>query len=379
MLKNGGIYCNFNGKLLECEFRFLRMDTRTKGDEHKMVTEQMGERSLAKGRGFTVEQGGVHLSRSLVTTDNLLSLIGNTPLLRLTKVEELVGKKRVEIYAKAEWFNPGGSVKDRPALWMILDGERKGLLTPEKTILDSTSGNTGIAYALIGAIKGYRVKLVVPANASEERKRILAAYGAEVIYSDPLKGSDGAIELAHRIYEENPSAYFMPDQYNNPANPQAHYETTGVEIWEQTKGRITHFVAGIGTSGTLMGTGKRLREFNPDVKVIAVEPDSGFHGIEGLKHMETAIKPGIYEPEFHDGKIPVRTEDAYEMVRWLARECGLLVGPSSGAALVGVIEVVKQIKEGVVVTVFPDSGDRYLSTQLFEPLKLVKSIQRRLT
>ncbi|MGQ9462923.1 MAG: PLP-dependent cysteine synthase family protein [Candidatus Fervidibacter sp.] len=344
-----------------------------------MVTGQMGERSLTKGHGFTVEHGGAHLSRSLVTTDNLLSLIGNTPLLRLTKIEELIGKKRVEIYAKAEWFNPGGSVKDRPALWMILDGERKGLLTPEKTILDSTSGNTGIAYALIGAIKGYRVKLVVPANASEERKRILAAYGAEVIYSDPLKGSDGAIELAHQIYEENPNAYFLPDQYNNPANPQAHYEMTGVEIWEQTKGRITHFVAGIGTSGTLMGTGKRLREFNPDVKVIAVEPDSGFHGIEGLKHMETAIKPGIYEPEFHDDKISVRTEDAYEMVRWLARECGLLVGPSSGAALVGVIEVVKQIKEGVVVTVFPDGGDRYLSTQLFEPLKLVKSCERRLT
>lgn len=334
-----------------------------------MVIEETRSRALMSGQGFIVEHGGIHLSRSLVVTGDLLSLIGNTPLLRLTKVEELLGKRGVEIYAKAEWFNPGGSVKDRPALWMILDGERKGLLTPDKTILDSTSGNTGIAYALIGAVKGYRVKLVVPSNASEERKRILLAYGAEVVYSDPLKGSDGAIELAHQIYEENPEAYFMPDQYNNPANPQAHYETTGVEIWEQTKGRITHFVAGIGTSGTLMGTGRRLREFNPDVKIIAVEPDSGFHGIEGLKHMETAIKPGIYDPQFHDAKIPVSTEEAYEAVRWLARECGLLVGPSSGAALVGAIEVAKRLKEGVIVTVFPDSGDRYLSYQLWESPK----------
>ncbi|MCC6037518.1 MAG: cysteine synthase family protein [Armatimonadetes bacterium] len=363
----------FRGKLLERKIRFENWDADPKGDEGDMLTEQVGRFLRAAKGGFTVEHGGVHLSRSLVTTDDLLSLIGNTPLLRLTKVEELLGKKGVEIYAKAEWFNPGGSVKDRPALWMILDGERKGLLTPDKTILDSTSGNTGIAYALIGAVKGYKVKLVVPASASEERKKILAAYGAEVIYSDPLKGSDGAIELAHRIYEENPDAYFMPDQYNNPANPQAHYETTGVEIWEQTRGRVTHFVAGIGTSGTLMGTGRRLREFNPDVKIIAVEPDSGFHGIEGLKHMETAIKPGIYDPEFHDAKISVRTEDAYDMVRWLAKECGLLVGPSSGAALVGVIEVAKRLREGVIVTVFPDSGDRYLSTRLFEIAEELKS------
>ncbi len=331
-----------------------------------MIAEHSSDWFLTSKGGVLVAHKGTHLSRTLVTTDDLLSLIGNTPLLRLTKVEQVLGKKGIEIYAKAEWFNPGGSVKDRPALWMILDGERKGLLTPDKTILDSTSGNTGIAYALIGSVKGYRVKLVVPANASEERKRILAAYGAEVVYSDPLKGSDGAIELAHRIYEENPNAYFMPDQYNNPANPQAHYETTGVEIWEQTNGRVTHFVAGIGTSGTLMGTGERLREFNPDVKVIAIEPDSGLHGIEGLKHMETAIKPGIYDPHFHDAKIPVRTEDAYEAVRWLAKECGLLVGPSSGAALVGTIELAKKLKEGVIVTVFPDSGDRYLSYRLWE-------------
>ncbi len=318
------------------------------------------------GLGISVAHEGIHLAAHPQVTDNPLSLIGNTPLLRLRKVEEILDKKGVEIYAKAEWFNPGGSVKDRPALWMIEDGERRGLLTPEKTILDSTSGNTGIAYALIGAVKGYRVKLVVPANASTERKRILAAYGAEVIYSDPLKGSDGAIELAHQIYEENPNAYFMPDQYNNFANPQAHYETTGVEIWTQTQRRVTHFVAGIGTSGTLMGTGRRLKEFNPEIKVIAVEPDSGFHGIEGLKHMPTAIKPGIYDPYFPDAKISVRTEDAYEAVRWLAKECGLLVGPSSGAALIGVIEVAKRLKEGVIVTIFPDSGDRYLSTRLWE-------------
>ncbi len=321
---------------------------------------------LEISRGIFVAHGGSHLALPLVVTDNPLALVGNTPLLRLKKVEEWLGKTGVEIYAKAEWFNPGGSVKDRPALWMIEDGERRGLLTPEKTILDSTSGNTGIAYALIGAVKGYKVKLVVPANASEERKRILVAYGAEVIYSDPLKGSDGAIELAHRIYEENPDAYFMPDQYNNEANPRSHYETTGVEIWEQTQGQVTHFVAGIGTSGTLMGTGRRLKEFNPSVRVIAVEPDSGFHGIEGLKHMPTAIRPSIYDPTFHDAKISVRTEDAYEAVRWLARECGLLVGPSSGAALVGVIEVAKRLTKGVIVTVFPDSGDRYLSTRLWD-------------
>lgn len=337
-----------------------------------MFAKHISDFLLTHKGGIMVADSGIHLSQALVTTEDLLSLIGNTPLLRLTKVEELLGKKGLEIYAKAEWFNPGGSVKDRPALWMILDGERKGLLTPNKTILDSTSGNTGIAYALIGAVKGYKVKLVVPANASEERKRILDAYGAEVIYSDPLRGSDGAIELAHRIYDENPDAYFMPDQYNNPANPQAHYETTGVEVWKQTNGCITHFVAGIGTSGTLMGTGKRLKEFNSDIKIIAVEPDSGFHGIEGLKHMETAIKPGIYDPNFHDEKISVRTEDAYEAVRWLARECGLLVGPSSGAALVGVIETAKRLKEGVIVTVFPDSGDRYLSYRLWESKNLPK-------
>ncbi len=331
-----------------------------------MLTDQKAERKITLGRGVLVAHSDTHLSRPLVTVDNPLALIGNTPLLRLTKVEEWLGKKGVEIYAKAEWFNPGGSVKDRPALWMIQDGERQGLLTPEKIILDSTSGNTGIAYALIGAVKGYRVKLVVPANASAERKRILASYGAEVIYSDPLKGSDGAIELAHKIYRQKPNAYFMPDQYNNPANPKAHYETTGLEIWEQTQGRITHFVAGIGTSGTLMGTGRRLREFSPDVKVIAVEPDSGFHGIEGLKHMPTAIQPGIYDPDFHDEKISVRTEDAYEAMRWLAKESGLLVGQSGGAALVGVIVLAKRLKEGIIVTVFPDSGDRYLSTRVWD-------------
>lgn len=330
-----------------------------------MLAEHSHGRFSPKGSVLAAHKG-IHLSRLLVTTDDPLSLIGNTPLLRLIKVEESLGKERVEIYAKAEWFNPGGSVKDRPALWMILDGERRGLLTSDKTILDSTSGNTGIAYALIGAVKGYRVKLVVPANASEERKQILAAYGAEVIYSDSFKGSDGAIELAHRIYEEDPDAYFMPDQYNNPANPQAHYETTGVEIWEQTGGRITYFVAGIGTSGTLMGAGRRLKKLNPDIKVIAIEPDSSFHGIEGLKHVETAIKPGIYDPHFHDAKISVSTEDAYEAVKWLAKECGLLVGLSSGAALVGVIEVAKRIRGGVIVTVFPDSGDRYLSYRIWE-------------
>jgi len=297
----------------------------------------------------------------------LLACIGRTPLLRLEHITRGLGEG-VAIYAKAEWFNPGGSVKDRPVLRMIEEGERSGQLTPEKVILDSTSGNAGIAYAMIGAIKGYQVELVVPANVSEERKRIIAAYGARIILSDPLEGSDGAIRVARRIYEEDPDRYFMPDQYNNPENWRAHYHTTGVEILEQTGGRVTHFVAGIGTSGTLVGAGRRLKEFNPAIEVIAVEPDSPLHGIEGLKHMETAIVPGIYDPRVHDRKIPVRTEDAYAMARRLAREEGLFVGQSAGAAMVAALEVARSLTEGVVVVIFPDGGDRYLSTALWRDL-----------
>ncbi|MBI3009282.1 MAG: cysteine synthase family protein [Candidatus Omnitrophica bacterium] len=296
---------------------------------------------------------------------SLLSHIGNTPLIKITKLKDKT-LNGVQIYAKAEWFNPGGSVKDRPALRMIQIGEERGELTKDKIIMDSTSGNTGIAYALIGAVKGYRVRLVMPSNVSEERKRIVKAYGAEIIFTSPLEGSDGAIKEARRLYKEDPRKYFMPDQYNNPANPEAHYETTGKEIIEQTKGSITHFVAGIGTGGTIMGTGRRLKEFNSKIKVIAVEPATPLHGLEGLKHMETSIVPGIYKEEFLDGKIKVQTEDAYEMTLRLAKEEGLFVGYSSGAAMQGALEVARQFKEGVIVTVFPDSGDKYLSTSLWE-------------
>ncbi|MFA4015355.1 MAG: hypothetical protein RUDDFDWM_000435 [Candidatus Fervidibacterota bacterium] len=315
-----------------------------------------------------------------------LNMVGNTPLIRLHTLEKLIGCGRVEIYGKAEWFNPGGSVKDRPALWMILDAILKGELTPDKTILEATSGNTGIAYALIGAVLGYKVKLIMPANVSEERKRILAAYGAEVVYTDPSEMIDGAIEHAHKLYEQEKEKYFMPDQYNNPANPLSHYQTTGPEIIRDTNGRITHFIAGLGTSGTMMGAGKRLKEFNPEIQLIAVQPDSPLHGIEGLKHMASAIVPRIYEPDSVDEQIFVRTEDAYDMMRLMAR-CGLLVGKSSGAALVAAVEVAQRLKhnDAVIVVMLPDSGVRYLSTCIFECpyegyvcLKMVRSLAQRI-
>jgi S-sulfo-L-cysteine synthase (O-acetyl-L-serine-dependent) len=302
--------------------------------------------------------------RNPKAVNSVLEQIGNTPLLRFVNVTKEFD--RVDIYGKAEWFNPGGSVKDRPALRMIEEGERSGALTRDKVILDSSSGNTGIAYALIGAVKGYRVELAVPRNVSRERKRILQAYGAHVVYTDPLAGSDGAIREAHRRYQAEPEKYFMPDQYNNPANWQAHYDTTGPEIIEQTKGGITHFVAGVGTSGTLMGTGRRLREFNPAIRIAAVLPAEDLHGIEGLKHMETAIVPGIWDEQFPDLKLVVRTEDAYAMARRLALEEGILVGQSGGAAVYAALQLARQLSEGVIVTVLPDAGDRYFSTGLWE-------------
>jgi cysteine synthase B len=307
------------------------------------------------------EQGSI---RNPKAVNSILEQIGKTPLLRFVNITKDLD--RVSIYGKAEWFNPGGSVKDRPALRMIEEGERTKVLTRDKVILDSSSGNTGIAYALIGAVKGYRVELVVPRNVSQERKRILQAYGAHVIYTDPLSGSDGAIREAHRRYEDNPEKYFMPDQYNNPANWWAHYDTTGPEIIEQTKGRITHFVAGVGTSGTLMGTGRRLREFNPRIQIAAVLPAEDLHGIEGLKHMETAIVPGIWNEQFPDLKLAVRTEDAYTMARRLALEEGILVGQSGGAAVYAAVQLARQMTEGVIVTILPDAGDRYFSTGLWE-------------
>ncbi|MCS7173635.1 MAG: cysteine synthase [Armatimonadetes bacterium] len=299
--------------------------------------------------------------------EDLLSRIGNTPLLRLRRIPRDL-PPGVEIYIKAEWFNPGGSVKDRPVLRMIEEAERAGLLTPEKIILDSTSGNAGIAYAMIGAVKGYRVKLVMPANASEERKRRIRAYGAEIVFSDPLEGSDGAILLAREIYARDPDRYYKPDQYNNPANWRAHYDTTGPEIIAQTEGRITHFVGTLGTTGTVTGVGRRLREFSLDVEIIAVEPDSPLHAIEGLKHIESSIRPGIYDPTVHHRKIGVSTEAAYEMARRLAREEALFVGPSTGAAMAAALRVARELEEAVMVVLAPDGGDRYLTTPLWRDL-----------
>lgn len=291
-------------------------------------------------------------------------LVGDTPLLRLRHLSP--GVAGVELYAKAEWFNPGGSVKDRPALNMILDGEKRGLLRAGKTILDATSGNTGIAYAWIGAARGYKVKLALPQNASEERKRILRSYGAELVLTSPLEGSDGAIREARRLYQADPDLYFYPDQYNNPANWQAHYQTTALEIWNQTAGRITHFVAGLGTSGTFVGTSRRLKELNPAIKAISFQPDSPFHGLEGLKHMETAIVPGIYDREIADLELEISTEAAHDYARRLGKEEGLLVGVSAGAALAAALAVAKSLEHGVIVTVFPDSGDKYLSERFWD-------------
>jgi S-sulfo-L-cysteine synthase (O-acetyl-L-serine-dependent) len=308
------------------------------------------------------------LTRAVVVASNsvpasLLDLIGNTPLIKLVN---LVGNPRVEIYGKAEWANPGGSVKDRPALNMILEGERSGALTPDKTIIDSTSGNTGIAYAMIAAARGYRVKLCLPKNASEERKQILEAYGAELVLTDPLAGSDGAILAVREIVAADPDKYFYPDQYNNPANWRAHYETTGVEIFEQTGGRVTHFVAGLGTSGTFVGTGRRLRELKPEVKLISMQPDSPFHGLEGLKHMETAIVPGIYDPTLADEEVEVDTEEAHAMVKRLARREGWFVGISSAANVVAAMRVAERIDEGVIVTILSDDASKYLSEKFWE-------------
>ena len=309
--------------------------------------------------GVAVKARGVE-SPSL--SPSVVEQIGNTPLLRLRGSAIPPG---VEVYAKLEFFNPGGSVKDRPARRMIEDGERQGLLNADKIILDSTSGNTGIAYAMIGAAKGYRVKLAMPSNVSQERKAILAAYGAEVVYTDPGELSDGAILEARKIYEADPGRYFKPDQYNNDANWFAHRDTTAPEIWQQTDGRITHFVATIGTSGTLMGTGRGLKAFNPAIQVIAAEPADAFHGIEGLKHMDSSIVPGIYDEAFLDHKVPVDTEDAYDASLRLPVEQGVLVGQSSGGAYWAAIEVARQLEQGVVVTVFCDGGDKYMSTPMW--------------
>ena len=290
---------------------------------------------------------------------SLLQLIGNTPLVGFRR--SALGVAPVEVYAKAEWYNPGGSVKDRAALAMILDGERRGELTRDKTLIDATSGNTGIAYAMICAERGYRCKLALPKNASRERQQSLIAYGAELVLTDPTGGTDVAQRFVKAVVEADHDRYFYPDQYNNNANWRAHYDTTAMEIWQQTGGRITHFVAGLGTSGTFMGVTRRLKELNPAIECIAMQPDSPLHGLEGLKHMPTAIVPGIYDPEVADGQIDVNTEDAHRAVLKLAREEGFLVGVSSGANFSAAMQLASGLKQGVVVTIFCDSAAKYLS------------------
>jgi cysteine synthase B len=307
---------------------------------------------------------GEKVSRTTPPASSLLECVGNTPLLKLDRIARPY--RPVEIYAKAEWFNPGGSVKDRPALNMILEGERSRSLRPGMVILDATSGNTGIAYAMIGAVRGYPVKVCLPSNASKERKQTLRAYGAELVLTDPAQGSDGAIRKARELYAQDPERYFYPDQYSNEANWRAHYQTTGPEIIRQTEGQLTHFVAGLGTSGTFMGTGRYLREFNPAIRLISFQPDAGFHGLEGMKHMATAIVPAIYDASLADEDLAVSTEEAYRMVRALAREEGLLVGISSGAALAACFQVAGRLREGKIVTIFADSGDKYLSERFWE-------------
>jgi S-sulfo-L-cysteine synthase (O-acetyl-L-serine-dependent) len=300
---------------------------------------------------------------SLATEAAVWQLIGRTPLVRLSRLEPRPG---VEIYAKLESRNPGGSVKDRAASSILRDALNRGVLTHGRTILDATSGNTGIAYAMLGAAIGYPVKLCVPANVTRERQRLLKVYGAQIVWTDPMDGSDGAIREARRLYAADPERYFYADQYNNPANWRAHYETTGAEILEQTGGRITHFVAGLGTSGTFMGTSRRLRAEKPDVRLISMQPESPLHGLEGLKHMATAIVPGIYDPGLADENVTVDTESAWNMLRRLAREEGLFAGVSGAAALVAARRVAATLDRGVVVTILPDGGDRYLSEPMLD-------------
>ena len=294
----------------------------------------------------------------------VFDLIGNTPLIRLGRVAG--GNDRVRVYGKAEYLNPGGSVKDRPAANMVRAGIRDGRLRPGQTIIDATSGNTGIAYAMLGAAQGRPVKLFLPSNASTERKRILKAYGAELVLTDPALQTDGAIQACRAEYRSSPEKYFYPDQYGNPANWQAHYKTTGPELWRQTRGEITHFVTGLGTSGTLMGTGRYLRERDPKVRIISMQPSTGFHGLEGLKHMATAMQPEIYDPTLADDDVAVDTEDAYDMVRRMAREEGLMVGISSGANVLAAVRLARTLEEGVIVTVLCDGADKYLSERFWD-------------
>jgi len=301
--------------------------------------------------------------------ESIVELIGGTPLVRLGKLEPRPG---VEIWAKAEFCNPGGSVKDRAALQMVRDGVAAGALTTDKTIIDSTSGNTGVAYSMVGAALGYRVALVMPANVSAARKQISASYGTEIIFSSELEGSDGAIRMVRQLVAENPGKYFYPDQYSNDSNPRAHYLGTGREIWEQTGGRVTHFVAGIGTTGTIMGTGRRLKEYSARVQIVAVEPDDALHGLEGLKHLPSSLVPAIWQPDgIVDRRMPMGTDEAWDTADQIAHEEGLFVGHSAGAAVAGALRVAREVPEGeraCIVTLLPDRGDRYFTPLRWEKL-----------
>ncbi len=317
-----------------------------------------------RGQAYKAERA--HVSAYGRLGENMLERIGNTPLLRLDRV---AASPHAEILAKAEWYNPGGSVKDRAAAGIVGEAIAAGKLTAGVRLLDSTSGNTGIAYAMLGAAMDFGVTLCMPSNVSIERKRILHAYGAEVIFTDPAEGSDGSIRKVRELYAESPDRYYYADQYSNDANWRAHYETTGNEIWNQTEGRVTHFVAMLGTSGTFMGTARRLKELNPKIRCISLQPDGPFHGIEGAKHMATAIVPKIYDPSVADEDRAISTECAYQMVKRLAREEGLLVGVSAGASLAGALQIAQDIPAGekaVIVTVFPDGADKYLSERFWE-------------
>ncbi|MGL4651715.1 MAG: PLP-dependent cysteine synthase family protein [Caldilineaceae bacterium] len=297
----------------------------------------------------------------------LLDQIGNTPLLDLTPFARAHGvAPGVELYAKAEWFNPGGSVKARAALAMIEEAEHSGRLRPGQTIIDSSSGNTGIALALIGAVRGYPVQLVMPANVSIERKALVRAYGAQLTESDPLEGSDGAIHLVREIVAAHPARYCFIDQYNNPANWQAHFRTTGPEIWQQTDGAVTHFVAGLGTTGTFVGVGRALKQRNPAIQLVAVQPQDELSVIEGLKHLETAIVPGIYDAALADAHAPMETEATWTTTRALARQAGIFVGPSGGAAVAASLRLAQQLRTAVIVTIIPDDGSKYVSLGIFD-------------
>jgi cysteine synthase B len=317
--------------------------------------------SSARRKPVSLTNESVHAAAG----HSVLERIGETPLIRITRAVR--GLRGIEVLAKAEWFNPGGSVKDRAAASIVREAMRDGRFGPGKQLLDSTSGNTGIAYAMIGAAMGFEVTLCMPTNVSVERKRILKAYGAHIVYTEAGEGSDGAIRKAQEMFAAEPGRYFYADQYSNDANWRAHYETTANEIWRQSQGRVTHFVAMLGTSGTFMGNARRLRELNPRIRCISLQPDSSFHGIEGTKHMATAIVPKIYDPSLADENLFISTERAYEMVKRLAREEGLLVGISAGAALAGSLDVAASAERGsVIVTIFPDSGDKYLSEKFWD-------------